>query len=574
MNTSQLARRRFVIDVGAVAGLLLAVVIVFAVDRSIPAKIDLVFVLDQRSEMRDLISGMKSSCVEMAEGLKARDVDCRFAVIPFGLKRRRVPVIPFTDSDVVFKDRFVGRAVPEDPNAAASAVEALRRAMSLDFRKDAQVLFFLISNNPCEDATDVKGVAGQLAARGITTIVQSDAERKACWQDLYGHGHFFSMDGADLSTGSHSTSPGDNTRAANMLAQLAGSKPQLGTVKGIYSERTNPNRRKIIADLGGTVESEAAVQAGLEWLARHQAEDGHWSDAKRCEHDHPCSDIQYGAPLAETGLAVLAFQAGGHYDFNDQEYSRNVKDGLDWLVEQQHEDGRLFGPQHSWYEHGIATFALAEACAVALASDRSPDQRYLVAAQRAIKFMELHQYTGGGWRYELGSDSHGDASVTGWQVLALKSAMEAKIELSPTTLERVARFYEMLGDPETGRTGYVARGSGSDAMMAVGLIVQEFILNQPQSPLALKAAENLKARASQGIGQTGDFYTLYNGMLAMFLARGDAWKVWNQHVRDAIVGRQVKTGCARGSWNHSYHRTLDTAWAVLTLEVYYRYSLE
>lgn len=573
MTTTLIARRRFVIDVSAIAALLLAVVIVFAVDRSTPVKLDLVFVLDQRSEMRDLISGMKSRCAEMAEGLKAGGVNCRFAVIPFGQKRRRVPVVPFTDSAVAFKNQLVGMDVPEDPNAAATAVEALRRALSLDFRKDAQVLFYLISNDPCADGTSVKILADQMAARGITTIVQADAERKGCWQKLYGHGRFFSMDGVDLSGGAGSELSRDTTRAANMLAQLAVSKSQLGTVKGIYSERTNPNRRKMIAQLGGTAESEAAVQAGLEWLARHQAEDGHWSDPKRCEHDQPCSDIQYGAPLAETGLAVLAFQAGGHYDFNDQEYSRNVKSGLDWIVEQQHEDGRLFG-SHTWYEHGIATFALAEACAVALASDRSPDPRYLLAAQRAIKFMEQHQYTGGGWRYDLGSDSSGDASVTGWQVLALKSAMEAKIELSPMTLERVAKFYEMLGDPETGRTGYQSRGSGSDAMMAVGLIVQEFILKQPQSPLALKAAENLKQLASQHIGQTGDFYTLYNGTLAMFLARGESWKVWNQNVRDAIVGRQVKTGCARGSWNHSYHRTLDTAWAVLTLEVYYRYSLE
>lgn len=569
MITSYAARRTYVIDLGAVAGLLLAVVIVFAIDRSIPAKLDLVFVLDQRPEMRDLISGMKSNCAEMAEGLKAGNVDCRFAVIPFGLKRCRVPVIPFTDNVVAFKDRLAAE-VQEDPNAAETSVEALRRALALDFRKDAQVLFYLISNNPCADATEVKRVAGQMATRGITTIVQSDVEQKACSQDLYGQARFFSMDGVDLS-GGHL--PQDKTRAANMLAQLAVARSQLATVKGIYGERTNPNRRKIIAELGGTAESEAAVQAGLDWLARHQAEDGHWSDAMRCEHDHPCSDIQYGSPIAETGLAVLAFQAGGHYDFNDQEYSRNVKDGLDWLVEHQQEDGRLFGP-HPWYEHGIATFALAEACAVALANDRTPDPRYLLAAQRAIKFMELHQYTLGGWRYDVGSDSMGDASVTGWQVLALKSAIEAKIELSPTTLERVAQFYERLGDPETGRTGYISRGAGSDAMMAVGLIVQEFILKQPHSPLALKAAENLKQLASNHIGQTGDFYTLYNGTLAMFLARGDAWKAWNQEVRDAIVSRQVKTGCARGSWNHSYHRTLDTAWAVLTLEVYYRYSLE
>jgi len=574
MNTSQLARRRFIIDVASLAGLLLAVVIVFAVDDNASEKIDLVFVLDQRLEMQDLVSGMKSSCADMAEGLKAKGVDCRFAVIPFGLKRRRVPVIPLTESLAAFKESLAEKEIPEDPNAAKSAADALQRALSLEFRKGAQVMFFLISNNPCEDAEEIKSVTEKIAERGIATIVQADVERKDCWKQLYGRSRFFSMEGEDLSEGSGHEVAANNLRAANMLAQMAASKSQVGAVKGIYGERTNPNRRKMIVGLGGTPESEAAVRAGLEWLARHQAEDGHWSDATRCEHDHPCYDLQYGAPLAETGLAVLAFQAGGHYDFNDHEYSRNVKAGLDWLVQQQQEDGRLFGPQHSWYDHGIATFALAEACAVALASDHVPADRYLIAAQRAIGFMEMHQYAGGGWRYDLDSDSMGDASVTGWQVLALKSALEAKIKFAPATLDRVAKFYEMLGDPATGRTGYVSRGSGSDAMTAVGLIVQEFVIKQPQSPLALTAAASLKERATQGIGQNGDFYTLYNGTLAMFLARGEAWNVWNQNVRDAVISRQVKTDCARGSWNHSYRRTLDTAWAVLTLEVYYRYSLE
>ena len=36
--------------------------------------------------------------------------------------------------------------------------------------------------------------------------------------------------------------------------------------------------------------------------------------------------------VALTGLAVLAFQAGGNYDFNDAEYSECVRCGLDWLV--------------------------------------------------------------------------------------------------------------------------------------------------------------------------------------------------------------------------------------------------
>jgi hypothetical protein len=106
------------------------------------------------------------------------------------------------------------------------------------------------------------------------------------------------------------------------------------------------------------------------------------------------------------------------------------------------------------------------------------------------------------------------------------------------------------------------------------LIFQEFLLKQSNSPFAQKAVAYLKQRATQRIGQTGDFYTLYNGTLAMFLARGDAWKQWNNAVRDAVVKRQERNGCARGSWSDTYGRTLGTAWAVLTLEVYYRYASE
>jgi hypothetical protein len=195
--------------------------------------------------------------------------------------------------------------------------------------------------------------------------------------------------------------------------------------------------------------------------------------------------------------------------------------------------------------------------------------------------MESHQYKQGGWQYALDSPGGGDTSVTGWQILAIKSAREARIDVSANTMQRVERFFENCGDPKSGLTGYMGRGGGTDLGTAVGLIVQEFILKKANSPLARNAIRHLERRAAGGIGRSGDFYTLYNATLAMFLAGGDAWERWNGQVRDAVIGRQVTTGCARGSWGANgandvgwgpYSRTLDTAWAVLTLEVYYRYS--
>src|SRR5262249_2945809 len=53
----------------------------------------------------------------------------------------------------------------------------------------------------------------------------------------------------------------------------------LPPVNSVYVLRTAPKKEELINQLGGSPESERAVQAGLDWLIRHQADDGSWSDA-------------------------------------------------------------------------------------------------------------------------------------------------------------------------------------------------------------------------------------------------------------------------------------------------------
>ncbi len=48
-------------------------------------------------------------------------------------------------------------------------------------------------------------------------------------------------------------------------------------------------------------------------------------------------------------------------------------------------------------------------------------------------------------------------------------------------------------------------------------------------------------RRRQFAAAPGDYYTFYNGTLAMFQAGGEAWKRWNDVVRDRLVDSQ----CAR-----------------------------
>ena len=50
------------------------------------------------------------------------------------------------------------------------------------------------------------------------------------------------------------------------------------------------------------------------------------------------------------------------------------------------------------YEHGIAAFALADACEMAASLGASPIDRYRQATQKAVQFIQYAQHEDGGWR--------------------------------------------------------------------------------------------------------------------------------------------------------------------------------
>lgn len=574
------ARRRLFTDLTAAASLIVALVVVVQLDRlallvPVPS-VDLVFLLDEGRSMSAQLNAMRNDCLEKAKQLHANGVDCQFAIISFGCADDHVTHATTLTADLnEFRKQVTESSPISSEHVLHSGIDALDQALGLPFRNDSTVLFFLVSVNPVHSGDPVGKVASRMRERGIVAIIQASASEEEVCRDLYQNGgRFFSLDGQDLTVSTTAASNDSSEVVLNMLSAsahtAAGQDATSLLEPGLYEARTRADRGDWIHELGGSRESEKAVAAGLDWLARHQAVDGHWSDKSQCDGTS-CSSLNYSAALtAQTGLAVLAFQAGGHYAFNGQKYSENVRRGLDWLVERQKPDGCLFD-RHTWYEHGIATFALAEACAVARAECRIPAQRYEKAANQAVGFLEKHQYAQGGWRYDLGSQGRGDTSVTGWQILALKSAREAKIDIVPETMVRVLKFFDAVGDPKTGHTGYTDSGRHTDLTTAVGLVVQNFFVKEPNSSMVLKAAKHLEHRA-QYLGQRGDFYTLYNSTLAMFLTGGDAWTNWNDAVRDAVLQRQEQSGCQHGSWSGKYGRTLATAWAVLTLEVYYRYA--
>ncbi|MGH7139273.1 MAG: hypothetical protein ACREHD_26300, partial [Pirellulales bacterium] len=330
---------------------------------------------------------------------------------------------------------------------------------------------------------------------------------------------------ADETTGPPADAPA-KPLGAPRKRRGAAEEPKLAVVadtpERLYAARSKPKTAEWLAERGGTVESQQAVEDGLNWLARHQGNDGHWGadclgallgtdPSSRCNKNNPCDGTGQPYEIAKTGLALLAFQAAGHYYFNGQKYSGQVAKGLDYFVQEQASDGSIVGSQNPapeqiklgekfdqsfMYEHAIGTFALCEACAVAVAEGQQPDPRYQTAAQRAVSFIENVQHDDGGWRYSVDAREQSDCSVSGWVMLALKTAGEAKVDVSTKTISRMMDFFAAhyvdgrtyymrpqkkgAGNEQTVGSGDApAYGSGTnfkttDAMTSVGMMAVEF----------------------------------------------------------------------------------------------------
>ena len=106
--------------------------------------------------------------------------------------------------------------------------------------------------------------------------------------------------------------------------------------------RRGPAGGSMLGDSGDGQLTEPAIEHGLEYFARTQFPDGHWSlhEAPPGMQLDPTSLGELHADTAATGLALLTYMAAG-YTHQDEKYRDTVRRGLDWLVKHQSADGNL-----------------------------------------------------------------------------------------------------------------------------------------------------------------------------------------------------------------------------------------
>lgn len=346
-----------------------------------------------------------------------------------------------------------------------------------------------------------------------------------------------------------------------------------------FQGRQGPNRAKLVRREGGTVESEEAVERGLDWIVRHQRADGGWSldTSGECEQAACPLRPSMQSDTAATGLALLPLLGAGADHLTPGRYQDAVDNALDWLVAQQRADGDLYtggaGNAHM-YSHAIAAMALCEAYGI------TKDPKLRVPAEQAIQFILASQnIQDGGWRYSPGQA--GDTSVLGWQVFALRSANLAGMTVPMRSVQGITSYLNAASADALGATYAYQPGRRANAVMTAEALVVRQILGWPARHSGLNSGARQVALDMMQIRERNIYYWYYGTQLLHNL-KGPAWERWNPTVRDGLVKLQVRgTHCDRGSWDpvapvadrwgRQAGRLFTTSLSVLTLEVYYRY---
>jgi hypothetical protein len=352
------------------------------------------------------------------------------------------------------------------------------------------------------------------------------------------------------------------------------------------------NLDAIARSRGGNDASQRAVAMGLTWLKKHQGRDGRWSldryhqAAAGCNCRLPYENGVKQDDMAATALGLLPFLGAGHSHKRDTEFKETVFNGLSYMLSHQDGSGKI---GTDMYAHGLGTIALCEAYGL------TRDENIRIAAQRAVEYILRAQHKNpgahhGGWRYEPRFQTS-DVSVTGWQVMALKSAQMADLNVPPQSLRDAQKFLDNCWvkaiqndkDPKSPMQGYayLPGGGPTQTMTAVALLNRQYYGWGPLNRDLLAGCDYLLTDPPPlELGPRDEFkiYYWYYATQVMHHLGGEHFEKWNPRIRDLLVNTQEKAGHKAGSWDPSNDpwarhggRLYVTSLSVLTLEVYYRF---
>lgn len=224
-----------------------------------------------------------------------------------------------------------------------------------------------------------------------------------------------------------------------------------------------------------------AVDRALTWVATTQNRDGSFPTMP---HAQP----------GVTSLCLLSFLAHGHLP-GEGEYGRQLDKAVDYIVACQKPNGllALVSPNGErlnrnidheigytvCYNHAIAGLVLSEAYAMNGSEKAKKLEPVIKRAMEATLEMQNwpkeHPEDEGGWRYlDDYDDRDSDLSVTGWQLMFLRSAKNAGFDVPDEPITRAIGYVRRCFRPEQGSFSYktgnenrISRGMSGAGVLAL-----------------------------------------------------------------------------------------------------------
>ncbi len=325
------------------------------------------------------------------------------------------------------------------------------------------------------------------------------------------------------------------------------------------------DRLQRLANNGGNEQCEEAVMKALRWIKSKQKPDGSWEN-------------QY--PVAMTGFSVLAYL--GHCETpSSEEFGDSITRGILYLVDKgMKNEGELrsgAAEGHAWvYEHGIATYALAEAYTFCSKLGINIPNLAEVTKQAGDIIMQ-GQAKSGGWVYGFDTGSNdGDNSVGFWQIQALKACKHTGLwddkDFKDTIKEALDYLEEVQGS--NGAIGYRRSAARSPGLTGGGVLAYQMWDKSSHSVVRDGIKYIRKNAEFDWEEESSNLYYHYYNAQAMINRGGGDWDEYNEIFRDKLLAAQGDDG----SWSRKekvHHGAngphMATCLATFMLEVYYRF---
>jgi len=299
-----------------------------------------------------------------------------------------------------------------------------------------------------------------------------------------------------------------------------------------------------------------SVVRALKWLATHQNRDGSFPGG-------------YGQTTAIVGLAAMAFLSKG-YTPDSEPYGDVINKCIDYVLRYQRANGCLDAAPGggAMYAHGIATLLLSEVSGMVDSERQEKIDKVLSKALKVILDAQAIPKDGrnkGGWRYAPNSRDS-DISVTGWQVLALRSARQNGAQIPKQAIEDAAAYIMKCRMPDGGFAYQPGNGSGV-ARAGVGILCLELTGHHDTPETRGGGDYLLRSMGKDGFIRDGQYhYALYYCAQGMFQLGGEYWEVFAERMYRTTLKQQK----ADGSWGGGPGEAYSTAATVLALTVSYR----